>query len=168
MTRPDETFLDGRTHGPVSITLTRVRSRRRLHLSTQQREKIGWLEANNETAALAELSRLGQIILHPLIGRAQSILDRRRELLESDLSDKDVIQELLAIENRYQRLSIEKGGRLKIYDRMEDHLQASIEVGTKVYVVVLPDTVELWSQQFRQKYHGELWEKYGGLEDQTE
>ena len=125
-----------------------VDQRGRCSLSARLRDRLDWIQPGLEVLAVLEAG--GRVRLLPW-ERAESVR-ARLEALTKSLSGPDAssaAEGLILLQDRYQRLALDKTSRLELPPHICAHLDA---VGRGViFAVRLPDHLELWSERFRER-----------------
>ncbi len=87
------------------------------------------------------------------------------------LDQKEVseVQKLVAIEDRFMKISMEERGRFQLYSKMLTHLGVtdSLDVELQLYIVCYPNVVEVWSQAYRDVVRQDWFAKLEGITSDT-
>jgi DNA-binding transcriptional regulator/RsmH inhibitor MraZ len=112
---------------------------------------VTWIEApKTQTEALAVFNDPGQLLLLPWDPDGeQRVVARRRELTEAAAEDPEAIAALQALENRYERIVIDKEFRITCSSEFLQHLGTRRGISSQVYVVRVQDRIEVLSTNFR-------------------
>jgi hypothetical protein len=120
-----------------------AKTRGRLTVSARASAGLPWLVPGSEI--LAVLEELGRVRLWPWAA-AEPVRARLEEL--AGLDGVEVEDELMLLQDRYQRLFLDSDARLDLPDHVFAHLQASHSV--TVFLARYRQHVELWSTEYRE------------------
>lgn len=153
--RSPETWLGSEGAGPIHVELTSLQTRSQVQIGKPGRDCITWMGGAKAIDTVLELAKPGQARLWPWNSFGQRIDERRTEL-KDDLSDHEVEQEMLALTERFLRITVSKEGRVPLHRQTLDHLDMSANGEDSLYLVYFPTRLELWSRTFRIKMHDDL------------
>lgn len=141
---------------PVHFGLVEFQTRGRLQIPKPVRLCAAWLGESAVPKAVFELADPGQVIIWAWSPMGETLTDRRRQLVAKIAADPDAETELVAIEERYLRVTIEARARFHRNDRIMAHLGIAPGATNALYTVGFANRVEIWSDIFRLRRRQEL------------
>jgi hypothetical protein len=151
LTRPSSYPVVSGAPALVSQEVAEIDERGRLRFHPRWTNRVSWWKTNQDEAfaVLMVLQEPGRIALRAWTNDGDQIAARYAELAASD--DEEALEALRLIQDRYQKLPIDKEYRAHLGDPALTHLGLTIERGRKstVYVVVYPDQLNILSVSYR-------------------
>src|SRR6267142_892534 len=140
LTRPSSYPVVTGASAVVSEEIAEIDDRGRLRFHPRWTNRVPWWKTNQDEgfAVLMVLQEPGLIALLDWTNDGQRVAARYTELAGSD--DEEALEALRLIQDRYQKLPIDKEHRAHLGDPALTHLGVPMERGRKstVYVVVYP------------------------------
>lgn len=124
----------------------------RINLPARLTDDLEWFEKSNKSVQIVSLMRLdeaGRLSLLSWKEHSAPVLKRREQLLEEAADDEEAFDALLLLEDRYQRITIERTGRLTIPLPARVHLFIEQPLYRPLYVVRRRFHLEMWSVAYR-------------------
>jgi len=141
--------LDPAGSSPVAQEVVELDERGRITLPTTVMSAIGWL-AKQETVVLIIYDELGRIVLLPWESYGETVLTRRRELIEdAGGGDAAALDDLLLLEDRYHRGRVARDRRLSLGLQGLLHLGLDGAVKPRVYIAGAVDRIVIMSKEYR-------------------
>lgn len=149
--RPPTWLLDPGQPGPVALEARKLGTRERLTIPARLLEGLQWITSSEPVECLLVLEEPGRILFHRWIGAGDNVLARRTALMAALQSDPEAEEQLLALEARYLRGTIETGGRILLPLIALVHLLGDNVGDRNVFVVRRANHLELWSLNYRNR-----------------
>lgn len=152
-TRPSGRPLVPDDEALVAQHVAEIDSRGRLHVLRRWTQRTNWppFPTAGDFEILVVLSERGRASLRPWHPGGPKILQRYQELTASE--DGPDLEALRRLQDRYARLSLPRERRPHLGDSVLQHLGLPLrrEMSTPIYVVVLPDRLDLLGPAYRDR-----------------
>lgn len=148
--RPPGWFLDPNQPGPIYREVLAIDDRGRTTIPARARDRISWLRDDEQKLALIVCEEPGRVRFLPWDPYGQRVIKCRQELLKLERTP-EVIEEILEMEDRYIRQSIETNGRVNLSEMALTHLDIISILPNQAILVCLVDIVEIWTNSYRRR-----------------
>lgn len=162
MARPAETWLHDAGPGPAFVDLVRVRTDDpRVLLPAPAQKYVEWLNSDERQEIVLELAEPGRVIGYSwddFRQRTTKFVEQQLNAYLRKEANGNARKALIAMGERFLRARITKDKYLILSHRVLTHLgMTNGHSGDhELYFVAVLDTIEFWTQDFREKARAKL------------